>query len=285
MSTIVVHGTLAKESTWWRAQESGRFLDSVARGMREGGREPDLWTIGGRPVSEFKILRPKRSWGFFGMKHPPFDNIEGHFCWSGANMHIERTARGEALARYLETLAEISPGETIDLIAHSHGGNLIKVATHHVAAHVPIGRVVLVACPHCENIAGGSSDYLYRLIPDALSRDAPASGPPVLNAYSEEDTVQADIADIAPDYLGSPGTPYAPVFDAHRSDPDPDARSAYEEFELPTQVGRGIGAHFATHSPTVGLVIGYWLACWPNRSGPDCLGHFGIDVLTDADSG
>ena len=32
-------------------------------------------------------------------------------------------------------------------------------------------------------------------------------------------------------------------------------------------------------------MIGYWLACWPNRSGPDCLGHFGIDVLTDASSG
>lgn len=284
MSTIVVHGTLAKESTWWRAQESGRFLDAVARGMREGGQEPDLWTIAGRPVSEFKILRPKRSWGFFGMKLPPFDNIEGRYCWGGANMHVERTRCGEELARYLETLAEISPGETIHLIAHSHGGNLIKVATNHVGPQVSIGRVVLLACPHCENIAGGAGDYLYRLNTDVLSADG-GIGPPVLNAYSEEDTVQADISDIAPDFIPSPGTSYAPIFDAHRIDPDPDAQPAYEDFELPTQVGKGIGAHFATHSPTVGLVIGYWLACWPNWSGPDCLGHFGIDVLTDASSG
>jgi len=285
MCTIVVHGTLAKEATWWRAEDRGRFLDAVAGGMQEGGQEPDLWTIGGRPVSQFKQLRPKRSWGFFGSKLPPFDNIEGHFCWSGANMHIERTRCGEELARYLETLSQICPGETINLIAHSHGCNLIKVASHHVAPQVPIGRVVFLACPHCENIAGGTGEYLYRLNPDSLSRDVGAGSPPVLNAYSEEDTVQADISEIAPDFLTSPGTPYAPIFDAHRSDPDPEASRAYEEFELPTRVGKGIGAHQAVHSPTVGQVIGYWLACWPGRTGPDCLGHFGIDVLTDASSG
>ncbi|MFH1918911.1 MAG: hypothetical protein ABIP48_03350 [Planctomycetota bacterium] len=285
MCTIVVHGTLARDETWWRVQKPGGFLDALARGMLEGGREPDLWTTGGRHVSCFGQLQPKGKWGFFGTEHPPFDQIRGQFRWPGSNMHIDRVNSGEQLARYLEALASISPGETIDIVAHSHGCNLVKVATNHVSPGVRLGRAVFLACPHCENAGGGSGHHLYRLDVDSLSRDG-GPGWPVLNVYSEEDTVQTDVAEGFPDFLaGATGTRFAPVFRAHRTDSDPMARGAYDNLRLPTRMGGGTHVHSAIHSPTVGRVVGYWLACWPTPSGEECLELFGIDVLTDRDTG
>lgn len=284
MSTIVIHGTLARESPWWLVPRRGGFLDALARGMREGGREPDIWRIGGRPVTEVPELRPRGSMSLLtGKTHPTFDQIDGHYRWPGNNAHDERLREGVRLARYLEALARLSPTETIDVIAHSHGCNVVKVATAHVASHVRLGRAVFLAAPHCEDLVRGKDPYVYTLNAARLA-GGDRRAPPVLNVYSEEDTVQTTIADHAPDFYGAPPG-ISPVFDVHRRDRDPRARSAYDDLELPTRMGRGSHVHGALHGPTVGRLVSYWLARWPALSGAACLRHLGITVITDHDAG
>ena len=53
-------------------------------------------------------------------------------------------------------------------------------------------------------------------------------------------------------------------------------RSPYDDLELPTRMGAGIHVHHAVHSPTMGLVIGYWLATWPGCSVTEWLEFDGL---------
>ena len=298
MSTIIVHGTFDPDGTWWRVQEPGRFLDAVARGMREGGKEPDLWMIGNRPVSDFPQLQPKERRSFWsGRKPAPFQQIGGHFRWSGADLHdAGRMTGGRELARYLDCLAQISPQEEIDLIAHSHGCNLVKIATNHIGPHVRLGRAVFLAAPHFERVEGGPDQYLYPLNAGRLAGGS-RGAPPALNLYSDDDFVQMGLSETFADAGLPPGMPRVkmlgfegtPIVNAHRVDPDPRARSAYDNLSMPTEMGQGIIAgitvHGAVHGPTVGRLVGYWLARWPELSGEACLQYVGVDALRDTDSG
>lgn len=279
MGTVIVHGTLARDETWWRLSGKDGFLEAMAHGMEVGGRKPhDIWTISGRPVSQLNNLRPEEQWRWFGKrKLPLFQQIDGHFCWSGANVHRERLDSGKALALYLETLATISAGETIDIVAHSHGANLVKVATNHVGGHVRIGRLVFLAAPHCDKaqISWREMNYPYRLH-HSWARATTGGIQPVLNAYSAADPVQTTIASVAPDSWGAPpGIPgRSPVFEAYRVDPDPQAKPAYENLELPASAGGSLAEHGALHDVLIGRLVGLWLARWPELSGEDCLRHF-----------
>jgi hypothetical protein len=284
MSTIIIHGTLARESPWWLVPKRGGFLDALAMGMREGDREPDIWRIGGRSVAEVPELYPRGAMHLLtGWTDPPFDQVDGHYRWPGNNAHEERLREGVRLARYLEALARVSPNETIDVVAHSHGCNVVKIATAHIASHVRLGCAVFLAAPHCEDLVVGKRSQLYPLNAARLAGGNRRASP-VLNVYSEEDTVQTTIADHAPDFYGAPPG-IAPVFDAHRCDRDPRTRSAYDDLELPTRMGRESHVHGALHGPTVGRLVGYWLARWPALSGATCLRHLGIAIVTDPDTG
>jgi hypothetical protein len=121
-----------------------------------------------------------------------------------------------------------------------------------------------------------------------LSRDA-AGAAPVLNLYSLEDTVQIDWSDCFPDRMAQTGRGWessaTQIYNAHRADPDPYTKYAYDNVELPTRLGAGPHVHGALHGPTAGLVAGYWLARWPELTGRDCLRHFGIDALSDPNPG
>jgi hypothetical protein len=276
--TVVIHGTLARGENWWRRTGKGSFLDALAQGLRDGGRTPDVWAIGGRDVHDYAELS--------GKDHKLFETVEGRFHWSGQNAHDHRLDEGLKLALYLEGLAEVSPDEIIDIVAHSHGGNLVKVATQRVGKRVRLGRVVFLAVPHCENSAPGCEKHLYRLNVRCLSTDRDG-GRPVLNAYSEEDTVQNKVASAGLDTRGfAPGLPgFTPIFDAVRIDADPDVADAYDNLEVPTRLGQGRHVHSAMHGPTLGRIAGLWLARWPALSGQQCLTHYGVKTLTDANSG
>ena len=79
MSTIVIHGTLARGEAWWRITRSGGFLHALDWAMQEAGQRPDVWTIGGKVVSSYPNLRPQGSYSVWtGRKVPPFDQIDGH---------------------------------------------------------------------------------------------------------------------------------------------------------------------------------------------------------------
>ena len=275
MSTVVIHGTLARPESWWRLSGGGDFLAAVAEGMTAGGRSPhDIWTIGGRLASQFPELRPAVTRGFFGTKLPPFDQTDGHFCWSGANVHRERLDGGKALALYLDALAKISPEETIDIVAHSHGANLVKVASNHVGRQTRLGRLVFLAAPHCgiAQIGWMTKDYPYRLHP---SWAASGGAKRVLNLYSAGDPVQTRVAGNAPDSWGAPpGLPgLSQVFDAYRVDSDPQAEHAYDNVEIPT-LSRSLAEHGALHNVAIGRLVGLWLTRWPDLSGEDCRRHF-----------
>ncbi len=275
MSTIVIHGTLAPEEPWWHVARPGGFLDHLARGMQQGGCDPDVWMIAGQSVAHFAALRPQISGTVVA-----FQQIDGHFKWTGHNAHVMRLHEGVQLANYLNALSAISPYEPIDIVAHSHGCNLVKVATNHIGRHVRLGRIAFLAAPHCENVAGASSKYLYPLNAPFVCADA--GGPHcVLNVYSDEDPVQTKLAGAGLDYITAPGTPFSPVFNALRVDPDPAAQYAYDNLRLETHMGHRDIVHTMMHSPTVGLLVGFWLATWPQFTGDECRRHFGINVLTD----
>ena len=115
---------------------------------------------------------------------------------------LGRIQASTELARYLETLSEISPGERIDIVAHSHGCNVVKQATQELQHQVPVGRVIFLACPHFVDVQDQSLPY--RLNPHLFENHG---GRPVLNFYSQEDTVQISIAGTLPELALPLGLP------------------------------------------------------------------------------
>ena len=284
MCTIVIHGVGARDESWWILKRPGGFLDALAQGMRQGGREPDIWTIGERPLADYAPPPPPPD-------GEPFEHLDGHFRWCGQPGHEARLRDGMRLARYLGSLSRVHPSEPINIVAHGHGANLVKIATHYVQPGTLLGRVVFLGSPFCEIVEGGQQ-FPYRLSAQSISRDV-AGAAPVMNLYSREDTAQIDWTDSFPQESGCVVEPdgrgsdfrMSPTFHAYRVDPDPYTQYAYDNVELPTRMGLGGHVHQALHGPTVGLLIGYWFSRWPELSGRDCLRNFGIDAVTDPNPG
>jgi hypothetical protein len=281
MCTIVVHGTHGRNESWWLLKRPGGFLDALAQGMRQGGREPDVWMMNDRPLAEFAPPPPPPN-------GEPFEHLDGAFRWCGERGHEPRVRDGVRLARYVEALSQVHPSEPINVVAHGHGCNLVKVASHYVRPGVLLGRAVFLGAPYCEIVVGGGQPFPYRLSPQSLSRDA-AGAAPVLNLYSQEDAVQLDWSDCFPEQNAQNRqyrqAPMTQVHNAHRVDPDPYTRHAYDNVELPTRLNPGPHVHAAMHGPTAGLIAGYWLARWPEFTGRQVLRNFGIDVVTDPNPG
>lgn len=248
MATIIVHGTMTlwkahSYTWWWNSFHPGGFCQAVADGMLAAGCQPDVWRVGGVPVSRIPELA----------RNPRKANMithEGHYEWTGADMDPAREAGGKFLAYYLNEIWSIAPGEAINVVAHSHGGNVVKVATMapHLDPGVHLSNVVFLACPHWVTELPGGPRYPYRLNPERVGR--------VLNLYSEEDTVQGSIASSVPG-------PWSHRLEANvpapgRVDPDPRVRSKYEDYHVSTKVG-GKQAHAVMHGPIVGRLAGVWL--------------------------
>lgn len=264
MSVIIVHGTHDPEGEWWIETTLGSFAAQIDEGLVAAGAPAQVWRIENLHVSAFRELRPKvsRNWLWIP-KHPPFGNREGRFSWSGADYHgAGRLLGGTQLARYLETLTCLAPEETIHVIAHSHGCNVVKQATQVLRNPVKLGRIAFLACPHFVDVQTGGCPY--RLNPGVLG----SFDKPVLNFYSPQDTVQTTIAEhfadlgLPPGMPGLPGTGFAgtPLVKAHRTDQEPAAHSFYEDFGVEYDGGEGTAAHGAVHNPQVGRFLGTWFA-------------------------
>jgi hypothetical protein len=166
-------------------------------------------------------------------------------------MDAAREAGGKFLAYYLNAVRRVAPSEPIDVIAHSHGGNVVKSATMapHFDPAVRLRNVVFLACPQWVTHLHDGIHFPYRLNPQRVTR--------VLNLYSEEDVVQYRLAAAVPGgwshrleaNLPSPG----------RIDADPSVQGLYENCHIPTKVG-GKVAHSVMHGQTVGALVGVWLA-------------------------
>jgi pimeloyl-ACP methyl ester carboxylesterase len=175
--TIIVHGTWARGGKWWRP--TGMFAKQLDAGLRSVGHVPDVWSVasaGNVTVGEVPALAT------FGRG--------GVFEWSGDNTPQARRLGAEQLASYITAVRARFPREEINVVTHSHGGNVAKLATGLGAR---IDNLVLIAAPHL------SRDVVTRI---GLVRQRtawlytanPANVGQALNISSEEDIVQGMLA-------------------------------------------------------------------------------------------
>jgi len=252
MTTLVVHGTMtvAPAQTvrwWWDSWGDGGFLNAVAQGMVDASGKHNVWRIAGRPVSEVAELNPK--WSLWRGRLGQFGQHRGHFMWDGADMDISREAAATHLVRYLNTLHTTAPGEALRIIAHSHGGNVVKLASasKRLLPGIYFDQAVFLACPHFEGADGRT--YAYQLAPERLGV--------ILNLYSESDTVQTQLAEKITGLPGPRPVDWIPPR-SYRIDQDPGARRGYENSRIPTR-DTGVKAHAAMHGSAVGYPVGRWL--------------------------
>ncbi len=246
MATIVIHGTMTTSAAsaadwWWNSYDPGGFLWGVRKGLVEAGGADDVWCVGGTDVSELEAFANPRN----GAAHA------GRFLWTGMNQGSFRRGAAKELAHYLNTIAALSPGEPIRILAHSHGCNVVKAASaqRSLSREVWIEQAVFMACPHFVARAGFRGPFPYRL-------DAGRFGS-ILNLSSPNDTVQDSIAERLPGLLGPDWLEGAP--EAHRTEQDPDAAPLYQSWEIPTE-DSGVAAHTAMHGSLIGYLAGLWLA-------------------------
>jgi hypothetical protein len=121
---VVVHGTFAKDATWWRPD--GEFCVALDKLLTKQGINARCWAA---------------------------SNKIGYFSWNGGNSENERRQGGQALADYLETLANLDEIGSIHIVAHSHGGNVVYRALFELSrtadkfAPYSVGEVVFLGVP------------------------------------------------------------------------------------------------------------------------------------------
>ena len=255
MATIVVHGTMtllsAKHARWWWDSWYERgFLDAVRQGMQAYAGRDDLWTVRGQPVSKIEALQMK--WSFWKGTMGQAPAHEGHFFWAGTDDYVTREAGAYQLVIYLNHLAEFAPEEPLSVIAHSHGCNVVKMASSSakLSRSIRFKRAVFLACPHFEAAGPQGTFYSYRANPGRFGK--------ILNLSSESDTVQVGFSDTLPGMPGPRLGDYLPP-KAHRVDRDPRAASLYDNWNIKTE-DHGTAAHTVMHGAAIGKLIGVWIA-------------------------
>ena len=294
MTTLVVHGTLARGSSWYQdSWEERGFLAGLQRGMEDASDWHDIWCVGGEWVWDL----------------PAPGAV---FEWTGLAEGLYRGIAAQRLVEYLNTVAELTD-EPIRVIAHSHGCNVVKLASSLPALSpaVYIEQAVFLACPHFredrreQGELGGLDQFdigkvhqayqktgdrfRYRVAPDRFGR--------ILNIYNERDEVQVNLAQslsggqvpLTGSFLEnvlqqlSSGIHEAP--DATRTDMDDAAAHLYEDLcvEVDSRCS-GLGAHSVMHGALIGLLCGVWLNS--GDSVYDVLQEFGdLPVLPADDTG
>ncbi len=269
MTTIVVHGTLATGSSWYQSSWGERgFLTGLRSGMGETSAGHDIWTVDGKAVGTYPALG-------------------GVFEWNGLAEGIYRGLAASALAKYLNAVAELT-SEPIRIIAHSHGCNVVKLASSlpELSSAVHIDQAVFLACPHfyedeytqeelswqdrldirkvAEAYKATKRRYRYPVAPHRFGR--------ILNVYCETDKVQVDLAQslsggqvpLTGGFLEnvlkqlSDGTHETPT--ATRCDTDERAAHLYENVEVHVEGGcSGMKAHSVMHGFHIAELCGVWL--------------------------
>lgn len=270
MTTIIIHGTMAAGSKWYSASwgENG-FLFNLKKGMEKTAAYHDIWRINGYDVSEVPQL-------------------DGQFGWSGLPDGQARGRGAEALVKYLNAIRKLSD-KPIRIIAHSHGCNVVKMASSmpELDPRVHIDAAVFLACPHFYEIEYTQKkprnwkdkfnpEYIklnptgrrfrYKLSPERFGA--------ILNLYTQSDDVQVKLAET----LGA-GSVYLPTKnsiwqnmkkqfntgmvetpEAERTEPDEDAKYIYQNLEIEVHPGcDGLKSHSVMHGAAMGKLAGTWL--------------------------
>lgn len=128
--TLVIHGTFAADEVWWQLSAGAEtFADRLERALARRGLADTVW----RPALEV------------GMTYRDFQ-------WTGRNRHADRLRGAAKLARTLATLASrLGASEAdplaVNVVAHSHGGNVVLEAIRHLPRTVRAHRIVLLGTP------------------------------------------------------------------------------------------------------------------------------------------
>jgi hypothetical protein len=130
MVTLIVHGTFARDETWWRLDPAGNsFASKLDAALGRRGLQRTVWT----PALDA------------GLDYAAFS-------WTGNNRHGDRRHGGRTLAAGLTRLATTlkatreAPLE-VNLVAHSHGGNVVLEALRRLPPTVRARRVILLGTP------------------------------------------------------------------------------------------------------------------------------------------
>jgi hypothetical protein len=129
--TVIVHGTFAAPLRWWRpgSDASPSFADRLDGALGRRGLAGTVW-------------KPALAQGW----------SPDAFAWSGRNRHDDRVVGGRTLAIQLNALAETLDATdddplVVNVVAHSHGGNVVLEALPRLAPIVRPGRLVFLGTP------------------------------------------------------------------------------------------------------------------------------------------
>jgi hypothetical protein len=270
MTTLIVHGTLAYGGSWYQRSWGQRgFLAGLQRGMMDTSGWHDIWSVGEEPVSSYPELG-------------------GVFEWNGLPAGLYRGTGATAFAAYLNAVAELTD-EPIRVIAHSHGCNVVKLASslRELSPRVAIDQAAFLACPHFYedlyeqeepssweervNIRKVHAGYKktghrfrYRLDPARFGR--------ILNLYCERDEVQVDLAqslsggqvpltgNFLENVLEQMGGGIFENPQAARWEMDPEAQHVYENLSVEVESRcSNRKAHSVMHGAVIGVLCGIWL--------------------------
>ncbi|VEJ24408.1 Uncharacterised protein [Helicobacter cholecystus] len=105
------------------------------------------------------------------------DDNQKNFSWNGDNDVEERKKAGAELAEMIrDEIKNLKEGEKVTLIAHSHGGNVVKYASQQLSKG-ELDRVIFLATPH-------RSDAKF-------NQTSLSKGGKVVNVYDPRDLVQS----------------------------------------------------------------------------------------------
>ena len=237
--TIILHGTFAAGETWWR--RSGTFAKEI------DAQTHDVWRVttppgGPKDVSEVPALAQ------FGPS--------GMFSWSGGNSAADRLAGAKKLAQYINTVRRFYPNEPINVVTHSHGGNVATASTNRtlVSNAAQIDDLVVIAKPYFAWTGLNYRQYRYSPDPQNVQH-------PILSIYSSEDAVQlrwATEGNGENAELIRNGLREELFVHGERREQNPAVAGRYINVEVRTSVG-GIRAHGVQHSGAMGRAIGKYL--------------------------
>lgn len=236
---------------------------------------------GASPFTECKWSRPEG--GFSLELQKVHGDLAIWFEWGGQNTHAARVDGGKDLRdRIKEDIKnrDQDPFDHIDLVAHSHGGNVVLEALALLAEEKikVVKNVVLIATPQVRITYWGfpasnvpSSYWLYYHRKEGTSPSLmPAISGKLFMVYSEQDTVQEfwadasdgvsnkDIDKLEPDY----GTQYGWKLDTkQRTPPITKFVDCLQTTNGPidSTVTNGINSHSVLHSKLMGCAIGWLL--------------------------
>jgi hypothetical protein len=82
MTTIIVHGALAKGATWYASSWEARgFCQAFAAGMSDH----DIWLAHGEPVGHYDKLNPKKKWSLWTGTRGILQTVEGPYESTGSS--------------------------------------------------------------------------------------------------------------------------------------------------------------------------------------------------------